>query len=195
MSGGYYMSGKKVVCIFCGAKGGLDPEVSRAARQLISTMAGQEITIVCGGGDSGLMQVITDAANEYSCDVVGVFPKVLEGIARTHSNLTQLIITPCLDSRKTLEWEMSDVFVALPGGYGTLDEIATVLLMATKLSLGCKPMIIFNHNGFWDGLIMQIDRMVHDGFLGETSRDVLQVVCDSSSFSRALVDFLSVQES
>lgn len=184
------------VCIFCGAYPGNNKNFAAVAGYTGAELAKLGMHVVIGGGDKGLMCAVTDGARAHGGMVTGVFPEVLGDKADIHKDLTALIRTPCMLTRKIREFEISDVFVALPGAIGTMDEILTVLLLNQRLILSDshkKPIIVFNYNNFWDGYIQQIDHMISNGFLLSERHDLMQVAHNHDELLALIVNIASAK--
>ena len=154
----------KSVCVFCGSSTGDDPAYAAAARLLGRTLADAGITLVYGGGHVGLMGVLADAALERGGEVVGVMPKALIDREIGHTNLTKLHVVSSMHERKALMSKLSEGFVALPGGNGTLEEFFEVLTWA-QLGEHEKPCGLLNVSGYYDPLLKVFDQMVENEFL------------------------------
>lgn len=165
------------LCVFCGSSPGKDAAYGAAARSLGATLARRGITLVYGGGNVGLMGVVADAALEADGEVVGVMPEALVGREIAHRRLTELHIVGSMHERKALMSGLSDGFVALPGGNGTLEEFFEVLTWA-QLGEHRKPCGLFNVAGYYDPLLSVFDHMVDQGFLSEEHRSIVQVEAD-----------------
>lgn len=142
------------------------------ARELGTTVAQRGLTLVYGGGRVGLMGILADAALDSGGRVVGVIPVGLFSREVGHTGLTELHEVPTMHERKALMYDLADAFVALPGGLGTLDELAEVVTWA-QLGLHQKPVALLDVDGFWDPLIAQLDRMVDVGLLKPANRALL----------------------
>ena len=134
-------------------------------------------TLIYGGSKIGLMGVIADSTLEAGGEVIGVEPKAFVENYVQHEGITQLIVTDDLPDRRQKLIEMGDIFVAMPGGLGTLDEISEVFCLMT-VDMFDKPCIIVNIDGYYDSLITFIDKMVEEGFLAEKVRDNIHFVND-----------------
>lgn len=152
------------IAIYCGSSRGLDPEFQDAAAGLARHLADQGLGIVYGGGNVGLMGVVADAALAAGGEVIGVIPESLLAKELGHKGCTQLIVTRSMHERKQTMVDLSDGFIALPGGFGTLDELFETL---TWLQLGFhgKPVGLLNVNGFFDRLLSFLDHMSEQGLL------------------------------
>ena len=167
------------VCVFCGSSTGNDPAYTEAARSLGTTLAEANIRLVFGGGHVGLMGVISNAALEAGGDVIGVIPKSLVERELAHAGLTDLRIVGSMHERKALMSDLSEGFIALPGGTGTLEEFFEVLTWA-QLGEHEKPCGLLNVAGYYDPLLAVFDRMVEAGFLSESNRALVLVESDPS---------------
>lgn len=170
----------KTICVFCGARKGQDAEIAKITFKIGQEIAKNGINIICGGSDCGLMGVVTDGVLSAGGQVIGVFPAILNDIEVPHARITSLLRTNCLPSRKQKMVDLSDAFLILPGGYGTLDEIFEIVVLR-RLKANLKPIILFNYNGFYDFTLKQIDRMVREGFIGEDEASLFTVVDDFES--------------
>ena len=166
------------VCVFCGSSTPPDPRYRAAAAELGRVVASRGIDLVYGGGGVGLMGEIADAALAAGGRVIGVIPAGLFAVEHGHTGLTALHEVASMHERKQLMYDLSDGFVALPGGLGTLDELAEVSTWA-QLGLHAKPVILLDVDGFWDPLVAQLDRMVAVGLLKPSSRELIQRVANA----------------
>jgi uncharacterized protein (TIGR00730 family) len=152
------------VCVFCGSREGSSPSYVEAARRMGKTLARRGLGLVYGGGRVGLMGVLADAALDEGGEVVGVIPDTLVTREIAHAGLTKLYVVGTMHERKKLMADLSDGFVALPGGYGTLEEFLEVLSWA-QLSIHEKPCALLDVNGFWKPLSTLFDEAVAEGFV------------------------------
>jgi uncharacterized protein (TIGR00730 family) len=173
------------VGVFCGSSAGAQPEYAHAARSLGRALAEQDIALIYGGGHVGLMGVVADAVLEVGGRVVGVIPKMLYKKEVAHEGLTELRVVETLSERKALIGELSDAFIALPGGVGTLDELFEVWSW-TQLGLQHKPVGLLNVEGYFDSLLQFFEHAVAQGFLRAPHRDVLHVGRDPGRLIAAL---------
>jgi uncharacterized protein (TIGR00730 family) len=162
------------VCVFCGSSPGTEPAYRDNARALGRTLADNGVTLVYGGGHVGLMGAVADAALGAGGEVVGVIPKALLEREIAHSGLTDLRVVDSMHERKALMSDLSDGFVALPGGTGTLEEFFEVLTWA-QLGEHRKPCGLLNAAGYYDPLLSVFDHMVAKGFLSEGHRAMVLV--------------------
>jgi uncharacterized protein (TIGR00730 family) len=167
----------KTVCVFCGSRGGSRPSYRAAAQSMGSTLAGRGLRLVYGGGRVGLMGALADAALDEGGEVVGVIPKALVEREVGHTGLSKLHIVGSMHERKKLMADLSDGFVALPGGYGTLEEFLEVLSWA-QLSIHEKPCGLLDVDGFWKHLSSLFDTAVDEGFVPPEHRALVLAETD-----------------
>ncbi len=161
------------LCVFCGSRFGNDPAYEDAARELGAVMADRGIRLVYGGGSVGLMGVVANAVMENGGEVYGVIPKFLEDLEVGKTDVTELIITDNMHSRKHEMFDLSDGFVSLPGGLGTLDETFEIMTWK-QLKLHAKPIIILDTAGYWSELSELIDAVISKGFADPAARGLCQ---------------------
>jgi uncharacterized protein (TIGR00730 family) len=164
----------KRLCVFCGSRTGVNGIYADYARRLGTTLAARGIGLVFGAGHVGLMGVLADAVREQGGDTIGVIPKALVERELAHQSLTDLRIVESMHDRKALMAGLSDAFLALPGGYGTLDELFEILTWA-QLRFHDKPIGILNVAGFFDPLLAWVDRAIAEDFVKEKNRELLIV--------------------
>ncbi|PAP78880.1 TIGR00730 family Rossman fold protein [Rubrivirga marina] len=162
------------VCVYCGSRPGLRPAYAEAARQLAVSLAEAGVGIVTGGGHVGLMGVVADAALEAGGDVYGVIPQALVDREVGHTGLTDLYVVQSMHERKALMAELADAFVALPGGLGTLEEIAEALTWV-QLGIHAKPCALLDVEGYYAPLARFLDHTVEEGFVLEDRRAAILV--------------------
>jgi uncharacterized protein (TIGR00730 family) len=168
----------KSVTVFCGSSSGSEEIYKMHAIALGKTLAQRNIQIVYGGAKVGLMGAVADAALSEGGKVIGVIPYFLKSKEIAHGGLTELIMVKSMHERKTKMHELSDGIMALPGGFGTLEELFEMLTWA-QLGLHKKPIGILNTNGFYDHLAMLLQTMVTKGFLKEINYNMLLVGSDT----------------
>jgi uncharacterized protein (TIGR00730 family) len=162
----------KSVCVYCGSNTGLQPAFAARAAMLGERLAREHLTVVYGGGNVGLMGVLADAALSAGGEVVGVIPEQLVGWEVAHRGLGRLEVVANMHERKARMFDLSDAFIALPGGFGTLDEMFEMLTWR-QLGIGDKPCAFLDVEGFYAPLIAMLDRMVEEGFLRAEHRSDL----------------------
>ena len=162
----------RVVCVFCGSREGSCSSYLEAARSMGEALARRGIGLVYGGGRVGLMGALADAALEVGGEVVGVIPEALVSKEIGHADLTKLHVVVSMHERKKLMADLSDGFVTLPGGYGTLEEFFEVLSWA-KLSIHEKPCALLDVDANYEPLSTLFDRMVGEGFVHQEHRSLV----------------------
>ena len=157
------------ITVFCGANNGRNEAYKENAMELGKWIATNNHTLVYGGGKVGLMGIIADTVLEKNSEVIGIMPQFLVDREISHTGITEFIIVDDMSERKTKLVDLGDVFIALPGGPGTLEEISQVL---SWVRVGKKdaPCILMNINGFYDFLEQYFDKMVEEGFLTKEDR-------------------------
>jgi hypothetical protein len=160
------------LCVFCGSNAGAAPAFAEAAARLGSALASREIGLVYGGGNVGLMGILADSVIEHGGEVIGVIPEFLERAEVAHIGLTELHVVGSMHERKALMATLADGFIALPGGFGTMDELAEALTW-TQLGLQCKPVVLLDVDGFWEPLVRFFDAAVDHGFVRPAHRMLL----------------------
>ncbi|MEO8101910.1 MAG: TIGR00730 family Rossman fold protein [Betaproteobacteria bacterium] len=173
------------LCLFCGSSAGSHPDYRAAAHAFGKTLAGMNIRLVYGGGSVGLMGIAADACMAAGGTVIGVIPQLLMEKEVGHKGISAMHVVANMHERKALMTELTDGFIALPGGYGTLDELFEAL---TWLQLGYhrKPVGLLNVNGFFDHLVSFIDHSRDERFLRDLHRDSLNVDADLGSLIKKL---------
>lgn len=176
------------IAIYCGSSRGLDPIYAATAAEMAAYLAKQGIGIVYGGGNVGIMGVIADAALAAGGEVIGVIPESLLAKELGHGGVTELHVTRSMHERKQKMVDLSDAFIALPGGFGTLDELFETL---TWLQLGFhgKPVGLLNVAGFFDHLLTFLDHMSTTGFLKPEHRSSLITETDPEALLQAIRAF------
>ncbi|MBA3953632.1 MAG: TIGR00730 family Rossman fold protein [Rubrobacter sp.] len=162
----------EAVCVFCGSREGSRPAYAEAARSMGKEIARRGLGLVYGGGRVGLMGAVADAALEESGEVVGVITEALISKEIAHAGLAKLHVVGSMHERKLLMADLSDGFVTLPGGYGTLEEFFEVLSWA-QLSIHEKPCGLLDVDGFWDPLSTLFDQAVTEGFVHPDHRSLV----------------------
>jgi uncharacterized protein (TIGR00730 family) len=163
---------KRRICVFCGSSLGTDDSLLTMVRDVAQTIVGAGLGIVYGGGRIGLMGVLADAALEAGGEVIGIIPRGLASAEIAHDGLTHLEVVESMHVRKARMADWSQAFVALPGGFGTLDELSDVLTWR-QLGIHDKPVGLLNHAGYFDHLLALFDSMVERGFVTPANRRLL----------------------
>lgn len=173
------------ICVYCGSNPGYDSVYANAARALGAHLAQSGLGLVYGGGRVGLMGIIADAVLENDGEVFGVIPEKLQDLELGHEGVTRLEVVPSMHDRKLRMAELADAFIAMPGGFGTLEEISEVTTW-TQLNYHLKPVGLLNVNGFYDHLLKFIAHAHREGFIREPHRNLIQ----SATTPRELVELL-----
>ena len=163
----------KRICVICGSSPGFDPCYMAMARRLGEALVGRNYELVYGGADVGLMGRVADTVMKAGGTVIGVIPKSFAHKV-SHRGLTELRVVDSMHERKAMMFDLADAFVALPGGYGTLEELAEVLAWA-QLGLHAKPCGLVNVDGYYDPLLSFLDSAVAKGFMRREHREMLLV--------------------
>jgi len=167
------MQNLKTICVFCGSGVGTDPVYKAIALELSDYLVDNHMQLVNGGGSIGLMGVMANRILERGGKCIGVIPQGLKEKEVAHLGMTELIVTPDMHTRKRTMVDRSDAFIAIPGGFGTLDELFETLTWA-QLKLHNKPIGLLNVSGYFDPLIDMANRMVKEGFLRAEGRALLR---------------------
>jgi hypothetical protein len=162
------------VCVFCGSNGGLRPDYVAAARALGEALAHRGMGLVYGGASIGVMGAVADACLEAGGHVEGVIPGGLFAREVAHTRLSQLHVVESMHARKALMASLSDAFVALPGGFGTFEELFEVVTWG-QLGIHRKPIALLNTGGYYDSLLRFLDHAVQEGFISLEHRGRLLV--------------------
>lgn len=170
----YDFSTMKRVCVFCGSNMGTRPEYAEVARAMGTALVGRGFGLVYGGGRVGLMGTIADAVLEGGGEAIGVIPESLKAKELEHRGLSELHVVASMHQRKALMAELSDAFVAMPGGFGTFEEFCEILTWA-QLGFHTKPMGLLNAVGFYDPMLAMFDQATAEGFVRPHHRSMVQV--------------------
>lgn len=174
------------ICVFCGSSSGHNPVFASAAKELGHLIATNHHSLVYGGGNVGLMGIVADAVLEKGGHVTGVIPQFLMDKEVGHTTLTSLEIVTSMHERKKRMADLSDAFVALPGGWGTLEELAEILTWK-QLGLITQPVFILNTDGFYNSLIAQMQQMVTAGFLSEENYKLLKISSNPQELLESII--------
>ena len=175
------------VCIFCSANANIDPDFFRMTEELGQWAADNAHSIVYGGVNQGLMECVARAAHEKGAQVVGVIPTLVEKSGRISQQVDVEMFCDNLSDRKQMMQDYADVFIALPGGIGTLDEIFTIAASAT-IGYHSKKVILYNMKGFWDSLIALLDDLQSKGFTRKEWRNQILVANSLEEIDSILKD-------
>ena len=164
----------KNLAVFCASAAGAKPEYKAAAEELGRMLAARNIGLIYGGAKVGLMGAVADATIAAGGHVTGVIPHVLVDLEVAHNGISKLHVVDTMHTRKALIGELSDAFLALPGGFGTFEELFEVLAWQT-LRLHSKPVVLLNVAGFYDQMLVFLDHCVTEGILRAKAREILLV--------------------
>ncbi len=176
------------ICVYCGSSPGNDQEIINKAQELGKTLAKRDITLVYGAAKIGVMGAVAQASLDDGGKVIGVIPEFLKIKEVVHLGLTELIINDTMHERKMKLQELSDGFITLPGGFGTMEELFEVLTWS-QLALHQKPVGLLNVNGFYDDLLSALKNMVDKGFLKQENLEILLVDTSVDGLLEQMQDF------
>jgi len=176
----------KRICVFCGSNPGARSAYTDAAQQLGKALVSQGMGLVYGGGGIGLMTVVADAVLEEKGEVIGVIPHALSSKEFAHDGLTELRLVSSMHERKAVMAELSDAFIAMPGGFGTLDEFFEIVTWA-QLGLHTKPIGLLNVGGYFDLLLKFVDYMLRERFISAEHRQLIITSHDPEELLSALI--------
>jgi uncharacterized protein (TIGR00730 family) len=169
------MTKVKSVCVFCGASNNVALDFLEEGRRLGKMIADKGLHMVFGAGDCGMMGAVANATLENKGTVTGVYPRVLDGLEKAHSGLTELFIVDDMHERKHTMFDKSDAFIIMPGGFGTMDETFEVITWK-QLNTHNKPIILYNYKGFWDNWTALTDQFIDMGFASQKTRSMYEMV-------------------
>lgn len=178
----------KSICVFLGANPGNTPKYAEAARNMGRVLAKRGITTVYGGSKTGLMGILAESALDAGGKVIGVIPESLYKIEIAHNNLTELHVAESMHERKALMADLSDGFIAMPGGIGTMDEIFEIFTWA-QLGFHSKPCGLLNLDGYYDKLLGFLDSVVEEGFLKGVHKEKLLTGSTPDILLEAFADY------
>jgi len=166
----------KSICVYCGSSDAVHPDYIAAARGLGATLARRDLRLVFGGGRTGLMGAVADGALESGGEVVGVIIPGMNTPVLAHAHLTRMDVTPEMHSRKARMHELADGYIALPGGFGTFDELFETITWG-QIGAHTKPVGLLNVRSYFSHLLAAIDHAVQEGFIMREHRETLY--CES----------------
>lgn len=158
------------VCVFCGSSMGNDPRYQEAAAQLGEVLAQHDCTLYYGGANVGLMKIIADKMLERGKRVVGIIPKLITDMEIAHEGVTEMIEVDSMSERKLMLINESDAFIAMPGGFGTLDELFEITVL-NQLRIADKPVALYNTLNYYDSMMQFVNHAVSQGFIRKEHRD------------------------
>jgi uncharacterized protein (TIGR00730 family) len=165
----------KAVCVFCGASNNAPREHLEIGTAFGTALAKHGIRLVYGGGDCGVMGTVANSVLRNKGQVTGVFPMSLKNIESEHASLTEIIMVESMHERKRVMFERCEAIVVLPGGFGTMDEMFEIITWK-QLQFHTKPVIIFNHLGYWNPLVALMENIIDKGFARQETRGLYKVV-------------------
>ena len=169
---------RRRICVFCGSSPGVKPEYLAEAVKLGTLLGTSGVGLVYGGAQVGLMGALADAALAHGGEVIGVLPQMLAGVEVAHQRLSKLVLVDTMHERKARMEQEADAFVALPGGFGTLDEFFEILTWA-QLGIHAKPCLLVNTEGYYDHLLRFLRVAIDEGFLKPQNHAYIQIVSDA----------------
>lgn len=164
----------KRIVVFCGSSVGFNPIYKNTAINLGRYFVKENIELVYGGGKIGMMGVLSDTILEQNGKVIGVIPKLLEREEVVHNGVEEMIVCKKMSDRKVIMSKLVDGYITLPGGFGTLDELFEALTLS-QLQIEQKPVGLLNVNGFFDAILLQIDKMIEEGYIKPENKKLLIV--------------------
>jgi len=182
----------KRICVFCGSNHGARSTYTDAAQQLGKALVSQGVGLVYGGGSIGLMTVVANAVLEEKGEVIGVIPHALSSKEFAHDGLTELHLVSSMHERKAMMAELSCAFIAMPGGFGTLDEFFEIVTWA-QLGLHTKPIGLLNVGGYFDLLLKFVDYMQRERFISTEHRQLIITSHDPEELLSALIRYKPIQ--
>jgi hypothetical protein len=176
----------KRICVFCGSSTGARAEYSEAARAIARAIVASEAGLVYGGGNVGLMGVLADAALAAGGEVIGVIPEFLGAKEIAHGGLTEMRVVGSMHERKAMMAELSDAFIAMPGGFGTFDEFCEIITW-NQLGLQRKPFALLNTAGYYDALLQMFLHAEQERFVKPQHRGTIIVESDPAALMQKLL--------
>jgi uncharacterized protein (TIGR00730 family) len=173
------------ICVFCGSSSGARESYATAAREIGTLLAQQGLGLVYGGGNIGLMGTVADAALAGGGEVIGVIPESLVQRELAHRGCTELRVVTSMHERKALMADLADAFIALPGGFGTLDEFCEILTWA-QLGFHQRPCGLLNTAGFWNPFLEQIRHAIGEGFVRSEHLQLIAIESEPTALLRRL---------
>lgn len=178
----------KNIAVYCGSAPGFDPNFMTAAYELGESLASEQIGLVYGGASVGLMGAVANGCLSKNGSVTGVLPTFLKKKEIEHSGLGKLILVETMHERKRVMFDLSDAFIVLPGGFGTMEEFFEIITWS-QLGLHNKPVVLLNWNGFYNPLVQMFRTMVESGFLKKENAALVQVLENSQDLLPTLQNY------
>lgn len=180
----------KRITVYCGSSSGSDQAFKDKADKLGKALAQQNLELVYGGAKVGLMGAVADGVLNNGGKAIGVLPYFLKEKELQHQSLTEIILVETMHERKSKMSELGDGFIALPGGFGTMEELFEMLTWA-QLALHRKPIAILNVDGYYDALLQFVDSMINGGFLKPEYKDMLLVSSDENDLLEQMKEYVA----
>lgn len=162
------------VCVFCASSDQVSEVYGRAARDLGAGMVSRGMVLVYGGGNNGLMGILSEAVHTGGGRIIGVIPRRLKDLGFAYKDADEMLVTDGMRERKAIMEERADGFIGLPGGFGTLEEMLEIVTLK-QLEMHDKPIVFLNVNGYFDGLLLQFEKGYKELFIGEEFRRLYYV--------------------
>lgn len=182
----------KKICVYCGSRKPNDFELSNEVESIINYLTRAGAGIVYGGGKVGVMGLVANTALQNNAEVIGIIPESLKKAEVAHYGITKLIVTDSMHTRKAEMEKLSDAFLVLPGGFGTLDEFFEILTWK-QLGIHTKPIILYNIHGYFDGLISFIDSALTQDFIRVESIKLLHTVSSKQECEAVFKKILEIE--
>jgi uncharacterized protein (TIGR00730 family) len=176
----------KRVCVFCGSSRGVRPEYAALARRTAEALVARDLGLVYGGAAVGLMGILADAVLAGGGEVIGVIPERLSGREIAHAGLTKLHVVGSMHERKALMADLSDAFITLPGGLGSMDELFEIATWA-YLGIHAKPIGLVNAGGYYQPLLAFLEHAANEGFIRESHRRLIRVAATPDELLDAMI--------
>lgn len=186
------MNTLKNICVFCGSSDGNDTKITAAAIELAQLFVQRDISLVYGAAKIGIMGTLAEHMLKSKGNVIGIIPQFLKKKEVVHLGLSELVTTENMHDRKLLMQQRSDGFIAMPGGFGTLEELFEIITWL-QLGLHAKPIGLLNTNGFYDALLELIENMVRRGFLSMENYELLLVDSSPEGLLKKMENFKAPQ--
>jgi uncharacterized protein (TIGR00730 family) len=178
------------IVVFCGSSLGFNPVYKNVAVELGNYFVDNNIGLVYGGGKIGMMGALADAILAKKGEIIGVIPTFLEKEEVVHAEVEEMIVCKNMSERKVIMSKLVDGYITLPGGFGTLDELFEALTLG-QLHIEQKPIGILNVNGFFDGILIQLDKMVEEGYLKLANRNMLLVASSVKELMQKMNNYVA----
>ena len=181
------------ICVYCGSSNKVSSSYFSLAKTVGVHLGRKKIGVVYGGGNVGLMKALADGCLSVQGEVLGVIPQSLETLELAHPNLTRLFVTQGMHERKAMMAQLSEGFIALPGGFGTMEEVMEALTWS-QINVHRKPIGLLNTNGFYDGVIQWVNHAHNEGFISDAHRQMMCVSTDIEDLLKQmeLVTFVDI---